>query len=893
MLSGDAWTAEDQNYLNPPTPKRKSAHTPFREEDAVFKIPMAPSPKSSPNPKPSIFTKLSPKIETKSLRENGTLQPSNNVFGKSAFSDATPLSNIFQSSNNKPSSQTSKNIFTSATQNMFGPSKSSNDNLLKPTSSSKGLFGDSTLSSGTFLNSVGGSSGIKPLLPNDIIKTTFDTGGVKKNGDDDDLKRLEWQKEKLEMEIRKEEEAERLRQVEKDKLQRQKELQDRLETERKEKERKEKEQETADALKRLQAIQRISEETVIEVIDEFVLDELKIVAQKTLELYHDIESATEDIYYELLAEIIFEESADWERIHQEKIEKIESTPIWLPDKSVFELVPDLMHPLQDETLNMSKRYRHGIPTTLTCPATPENMIDIFEIIPQELNKKSSTIERIRKRPTFWKCGISIPNSTEDGACQRIEKWLDKLFVRREPIDSKIFFCEQQFVRNIHQDVAISLRKFRGSEMSNEDGIVGANDATGLNAIVFVMTASNSMETKKRLLKVLQYKSVNCVIGILMLNVDKNYEHYLRTELELDELTTDSGFHVKYFYSKNEAAPALSTRNKLLIKCFKWVAIHFKFQNSLEMQSTMSFFDQCLGNQFWHRILTSCAHHPGLFKASTNIGFIIDIYNAALDQLDNIVAEDFSNHSLFPEEFKRYVKAVSKDIPMEHQCFPNDWKNPSRSKQLLNFLSSLRLQPLKLKASSLKEVQQQLLAYAHRHITDRLRSDRAAYRMIKVLLEYLESNGDEKFEQQITSFNWIDSVRLLTLELLLFQYDQKAHSIPKEVIYNREKFKHYQNDPWWLQQNSPMKQVRLSFDRRDEDAVSQSKKRRPNSIDKYEIDQLIARGADALAKADKKIDKFKSTVNIGRDITHELDSLLYDHERNLRVQKRWSQMEIND
>lgn len=854
---------------------------------------MAPSPKSSPNPKPSIFTKLSPKIESKALRENGTLQPSlnDNVFGKSVFNDVTPLNNIFQSSNTKPSSQPSNNIFgaSSATQTMFGSSKSSNDNLFKPTNASTRLFGDASSSAAGIFSNLGG---VPSALSNNIAKNHSNSGETKKD-DDDELKELEWQKEQIEMEIRKEEEVERLKKEENERLQRQKEMQERIEKERKEKERIEKEKAKADAFKRLQLIEQVSEETVAAVISEFVRQELEVVAKNTLEMYHQIENATEDIYYELLAEIIFEESADWERIHQEKIEKIESTPIWLPDKSLFELVPDLMHPLQDETLNMSTRYRHGMPRTLTCPATHENMIDIFDIIPKQLHQSRTTIERIRKRPTFWKCGISIPNSVEDKSCQRIEKWLDKLFLRREPINSKVFFCEQQFVRSIHQDVAISLRKFRGSEMSNEDGIVDVSDTTGLNAMVFVMSAANPKETKKRLLKALQYNSVNCVIGIVMLNVDKNHEPHLRSELELDELMTHSGSFMKYFYSKEDAAPGPLTRNKLLKKCFKWVASNFKFKSFFEMQTTTSFFDQCLGNQFWHRILTSSTHNPGLFKAATNIGFIIDTYNTALDHLDELITEDLSNHPDFPQEFRRFVKIMSNDIPVEYQCFPNDWKNPNRSKQLHNFLMSLRLQPVLLKTSSLEEIQEQLLVYAHCHITDKIRSDRAAYRMIKVLLEYLASCSDPCFQKQINSFNWIDSVHLLTLEILLFRYEEKAQSIPKEVIYNREKFKQYLDSPWWLLDNSPMKQVRLSFGRFDEDDAPKPKKPKPNPMDKDEIEKLIARGADALEKADKKIHKFKTTVNIGRVVTQDLDSILYEHERNLRVQKRWSQLQTND
>lgn len=896
MLSADAWTAEDQNYLNPPTPKRKSVHTPFREEDAVFKIPMAPSPKSSPNPKPSIFTKLSPKIESKSLaRENGTLQPSsgnNVVFGKSAFSDVTPLSNIFQSSNNRQPSQPTNSVFgpSSATQTMFGPSKSTNDNLFRPTNTR--LFGDPSSSSSSIFSNFSGLPPAKQTLSNDIVKIHSNSAETAKN-DTDELKQLEWQKEQIEMEIRKEEEVERLRKEEMAKLQRAKEVQERMEKERKEKERIEREKEKADAFKRLQLIELVSEETVVELIDEFVRHELEVVAENALDIYHQIEVATEDIYYELLAELIFEESADWERVHQEKIEKIESTPIWLPDKSLFESVPDLLHPLQDETLHMSNRYRHGMPRTLICPAAHENIIDIFEIVPQQLNKSRSTIDRIRKRPTFWKCGISIPNAVEDKSCQRIEKWLDKLFLRREPVNPTVFFCEQQFVRSIQQDVAISLRKFRGSEWSNEDGAVDISEATGLNAIVFVMSASNPKETKKRLLKALQCNSANCVIGIVMLNVDKKREPYLRSELGLDELTTNRGALIKYFYSMEDAAPGPLTRKKLLAKCFKWVASNFKFKSLFEMQTTTSFFDQCLGNQFWHRILTASTHNPGLFKAATNIGFIIDTYNTALDHLDSLVTEDLSNHPLFPHEFRRFVKIASSDIPVEYQCFPSDWKNPTRSKQLHNFLTSLRLRPVLLKSSSLEEIQEQLMVYAHSHITDKCRSDRAAYRMIKVLLEYVASNGDLSFQQLINSFNWIDPVRLLTLEILLFRYDEKAHSVPKEVIYNREKFSQYLNNPWWLLGNSPMNQVRLSFNRLDDDDAPVSKKLKPNPIDKGEIEKLLARGADAVKQAEKKIQKFKTTVNIGREVTQDLDSILYEHERNLRVQKQWSQLQISD
>lgn len=907
MLTDEAWTAEDQNYLNPPTPKRKSVHTPFREEDEdeepVFKVPLAPSPKSSPTSKPSIFSKLSSKIEPKPLHENGTVQPpiSDNLFGKSAFSGALPLNNIFQSSNDKPSSHPSNNIFgtMSKQQNIFASVKTSDGNLFKAPANNNNttkMFGSFTSSSPSIFANFTGKppANNQSSFSDETVKPTSNFSETK-TSENDELEELMRQKKELEMEIRQEEEAERLKKEELQKLQRQKETEERMEKERKEKERIEKEKEKANALKRLQRIEQMSTEMAVDIISEFVHEKLETLAEEALDIYQQIESATEDIYCELLAEIIFEESADCERIHQEKIETIESTPIWVPNKPLLELVPDFMHPLQDVTLNMPERYRHGVPTTMNCPATHETLIDLFEIIPQQLNRKSTTIERIRKRPTFWKCGISIPNDMEDKSGPRIEKWLDKLFVRREPVHSKLFFCEQQFVRNVQQDVAISLRKFRGSEMTNEDGNVNESDIIGLNAIVFIISASNPKETRKRILKVIQHKNVNCAIGIVMLNVEKNHEQYLRSELQLDELVTDPQYSIKYFCSKENAPSAPVTRTKLLLKCFIWVASNFKFKSCLEMQTTMSFFDQCLGNQFWHRILTSSTHNPGLFKAATNIGFIIDTYNTALDHLDNLITEDLTNHPVFPQEFKRFVKLVTPDIPVEYQYFPDDWKNPNRLKLLRNFIASLRLQPMSLKTSSLEDIEEQLLAYAHLHIMDKQRSDRAAYRMIKALLEYLRSISDDNdnFQQQIGAFSWIDPVRLLTLEILVFRYEEKGHSIPKEVIYNRHKFKQYHNEPWWLQDNSPMKQVRLSFDCVEDVDEPISKKSKPNDNDKDEIERLMARGADALRSASAKIDKFRTTVNVGREITHELDSLLYEHERNLRVQKRWSQLEMNN
>lgn len=252
--------------------------------------------------------------------------PSKNIFGISLFSDVVPLNHVFQSATSKQISQPSTFSVHHPIHKVFG-SQLPSENFFKTASSSSRIFSDATsTSSGIFFN-------FNQIIPtsNNFDKTNLNFQ-AKNINEGNELKELELEKQKIEMKIRKEEEAERLRKQEKERLQREeerkkKDMEEKLEKERKEKERIEKEK--AKALKRLQQIELISEQTVDELINEFLQHELEVIANNSMDCYHQIKNASEDIYYELLAEMILEESADWERSNQEKIDKIENTPIWI------------------------------------------------------------------------------------------------------------------------------------------------------------------------------------------------------------------------------------------------------------------------------------------------------------------------------------------------------------------------------------------------------------------------------------------------------------------------------------------------------------------------------------------------------------------------------------
>lgn len=396
-LMGDAYTAGDQDYRRPATPKGGQrmvvssspsfsiqqqqqqqlslSASPSLEDTNLFKIPQIPQTmtqmKSQQYPKPSIFTKLSPKAETDGFDEGsggGTasifgkpdagMASARNIFAISTTAATETTKNIFQiqpvgmsaagkgvsgnifgmpSTTGTTGAQTQKNIFQlSATQ--FGDIDNSGTEL----------FGGSKFSTHTKAMSVG-IFGMSPAPATGKADTLFM-----------DVPPPKLSSEKTETAS-----------AEQETLAAAKEL----EIKRREQELRRKQMQLQQAEEELRHERiRIGAATVCEdIVNEWIADEIARIAKLHLKRFQMIGVAAERLATTMMADVIEETLVDiaqseistqserylmfeyfWRwRINargriekRQKLERIDCTPLWLSERVTSETVRQLVHPSQ-------------------------------------------------------------------------------------------------------------------------------------------------------------------------------------------------------------------------------------------------------------------------------------------------------------------------------------------------------------------------------------------------------------------------------------------------------------------------------------------------------------------------------------------------------------------
>lgn len=724
-------------------------------------------------------------------------------------------------------------------------------------------------------------SGIAPLNP----PKSIDTLDIKR----EQQKQMEMEREKM----RKQQEAEEFKRNEEEKR--------KLVELKKEKERKEKELLLKLKQEKLKKIENVSTTISKDIIEEYLIDELRKILQnesKKVSLFND---RCKCIFSEILDETITEDLTEYinetiaETTEARRLKNIETTPIWMPDINLTGHVASLQHPSQDFNLNLRQRYRTGSAEKIRLPSDKDESIDLFTIIPPEI-PRSKFGSKFTKSMFYWKCAISIPDTDEDRLFLKIDKWLNNIFLRRSNAsDENIFFCEQYRHQFAKCGFGICLRKLTGSKLISECGQVEENSTIGLNgAIVFISTA-NLKKAKQRLKAILKNPGINDAIGIVLYNSGPVDEENIRKELNLDQLIKRSNDMDRNsdFFCCDVTQKSLAD---LLETALRFVASHYSFESLLEMQSTTTILAECLGDQFWNRISSSAQHNPGLAKSIFDINFIIQLYNSAVTEIIEICSKDFSHHPDFPNELKQFVPKTNLNIPLEYEYFPAEWKSPSRSKNLVKFLKSLQLKPIQLITTSEDEIQQSLLEYCSNHFSSQAVSERAAYRMIESLLKYLQSEDEiESLATKMMKFSWIEPIKLLTLEILSFRYDEVHTRLPSEIIYNKDDLKNYTSTFWWLRKNGLLKNVRISDENWPTEKCSPGTIKKPRicHIDSKELDDILAKGVACVQKAEAQIAKYKTVTGSSKDSTRELDNLLYIHEQTNRKIQREYQMSLKD
>lgn len=854
------------------------------QKSEIFKVPMT----SNSN---SIFSGFSTQnrettsTSTSNLFQRPTVMPKDTLDGKQQFS-----SDIFS----KAATTTTKadNIFSSSTNfgqnatNIFGQAKSTTSTA-SVNQSDAGIFGQ--LRSAPATNIFGGNfsvdqqsslsdSGFKmPVSSSATIfsgfKDSFSTiAGIKPlaTHTDPDAKRLEEEKElrlqqqKLKAEAEENEKEERRRRKEATDIERARKL---------------KEIETTSA----KIFSDISDEVVMNAVKEIVqgIVRHRAIEQKTRSIYADLESEVIQCELERIASdvkaawdknILDKYFAMWRSITRKAIEqrrKIETTPIWMPSKTMTELVSELFNPSQSESLKLTKRYLSGVSEKLVVPPMREDIIDPWSNLTPPLIKLFTSTRREQQQRSklqlinaniYWKCVISVPDVEEDASHRTINSWLNNVFVRqltKYPRESHCFFAEQSATDG--QRINVCMRKLCGAKLMTESQhIASDNDLRGTNSILFFLTTRNLHVAHARLKELLRMTSLHDATGLVIYNMGNIEPATIQAELRLNELINFE--RIEHCVFSSHAQRSLADRTE---SCLRYIAANSFYESRLQMQQTTSLLRQCLADDFWRRIHATIEQNPTLRKAASDNKFLADYFNEAINRLISICTPSTESHAEFPDELRKFVPTHRLDIPMDLEYFPIDWKSmhDEHQRQLTVFLQSVRIRnTINIKQiTDTRLLEQEILRFTRNHLPN---DDRTAYKMLKQILTYLGPQPLDRisFQVKLSRYNWIDCLPVFTIDLLAARYEQSC--LPEYIIYDRDEYEEYTRTAWWLSLNQDrLRELTKKVIRETDygiDRLEQQRKRQRIDVqtlanqEQQDIEAALAKGMASLKKSDRAL-----------------------------------------
>lgn len=805
----------------------------------IFGRPVKPATTSQNQTEASIF------------RQSQNLTPASNIFGAGFGSEQQPRS-----------SQTS---FT--------------DSGFKiPVSSSGSIFGG-------FNDNFSSNSGIAPLATPTI---------------DEEAKRMEQEK-ALQQRLQKQKAAEA--------------------EQRKAEEKRRKEEADRERVMKLKEIEMASTAIMSDISDEVILNTVKELVRSEVDRHRAIEQKIQSIYADLVNEVIECELeciavnvktawdknildkyfSMWRTITRKAIEqrrKIETTPIWMPSKTMPELVDELFSPVQ--ALKMMKRYRSGVPEKLVVPPMREDIIDPWSNVTPSLLKLFASTRREQQqqrnqlqlihRNIYWKCVISVPDADEDASHRTINSWLNNVFVRqltKYPRDNRCFFVEQSTIDG--ERINICMRKLCGEKLMDESQRIATQlDFRGTNAVLFFVTTRNLHIARARLEAVLRATSLHDATGVVIYNMGNREPATVQAELRLSELIDFERIDRCVFSSQSQRSLAERTEH-----CLRYIASNSFYENQLQMQQTTSLLRQCLADDFWERIHMTIEQNATLREAATDFQFLTDYYNEAIDRLISICTPSTESHAEFPDELRKFVPTQRLDIPLDLEYFPADWRSKcdEHQQQLTSFLQSARIRDtINVKRITENQaLEQEVLRLTRSHHLPN--GDRTAYKILKQILTYLGPQPLDRiaFQEKLARYNWIDCLPIFTIDLLAAQYEQSQ--LPEYIIYDRDEYEEYTRTTWWLSLNQDrLKELTKKVIRETDleiDRLEQHRKRQRIDVqtmaerEQQSIDEAIAKGQASLQKADRVLQAIRQNEIVSKSISHDLDHSLYRYEYTLR------------
>jgi SAC3/GANP family/MCM3AP domain of GANP len=658
------------------------------------------------------------------------------------------------------------------------------------------------------------------------------------------------------------------------------------------------EETTADMLAHYEALAAIPPRLFDDILGELIFDEVLDVALE--------ETVRKQVHLKLMRRC-FRQWRTNVRDARDRMRMIESTPCWLPQRSLREQAQELRHPSQDLNLFYMARYLKGSPDILKYPAEVAAKIDIFATVAPGVFHQPATprlLGAVKSSQQFWKLAISTPFKNEENQSDfynYIDKFLGRAFRPDDqppPVKRDIFFVQQRTLAEYRKTLAICVRQVRGRQLLDEFNRPESGSVENANGLLFFMTALARKEvSRERLHKCLASAERWGPCPLAVVVYESSIEHITKAKLidhlGLDELLEQekvSDYELIFHSTQQKLQRSIEAGLAFLAK-------NYSFENCLELQSQISFLGICLGEELWLRFALSGEQNQGFGERARRPDYVAELYNQAVQRVINIVSHDLGPYPDFPDELRQFVAKRVYDIPLGVEYFPPDWKSKERQAEICGFLEKCKLPALEATAlTTYQALDAEINRWVQQTLTDGRTAARVANQMLQTVLAAVEALPlqPDTFGEALQLISWIPAAQTLATEHLQEQWRLHNQRLPIDIVYKKPELESYTRTPWWLADPKLAKWRHSEGAAQDEPVRKRPRLQSASlSFSRDQLNEIMAQGESSMRRASEKIDQFRKVAAETRSVSQQFDHIMYRHQRSFYENRRaWEeQMDI--
>ncbi|XP_060522583.1 protein xmas isoform X2 [Cylas formicarius] len=621
---------------------------------------------------------------------------------------------------------------------------------------------------------------------------------MERTQNEEDIKVLELQRQRLKEEILKEtekEEEERKRQEEKrkkieeaaEKIKLEMELKKKQEMkEIEEQNRKKREEE-----QKLKELQKKLEEELVRKKQQIQLQE----RQKNLEIQNTVnllvkemlKKVDEQMREEKLSKIkrsihnrfLLTLCHRWRNAAIRKIKKrkaLDCGPVWLNSRDATECARELHMESQELTLSLAKRYKQGRPVDIHIAQEPiVGTLNLFNLTYAALRRRLFELKEKWHQHIYWKVTVSLPGQEElDAQLHKLETMLQNHINWKE--NNKTLYIED------HKTVTYCVEKQQGHLVKYWDA----------NGFIFIAKKLDS-SAKKRIYENLRNFGVYSKLPLVVILQDATEsDDYLRNLKE-------TGIISDYItYSCNLCSEVIPD---IIDNGLVFLSKRVEKYPPLELETLASFLTKHLYIEPWKKAASFAKWNHAYKICLRDPNVVIGLYNQGLGLLQEIIMDKHCKEfAQFPEIFGEYLPSPVPDFfPCDYRYFPPFWSKPFYLYKLEKMLRKLVLPKFLEKWPPADE--SDLLVSISKYCTEVFENAKDSF--IAVFSVLKESRENEDY----ASISWIQAIEVLSKQKLkevnlTLDDNEFQNSVFKTfvVVYITQKLNEFSNSDWFYRNN---------------------------------------------------------------------------------------------